>query len=58
METFGAIVLVIFLVIVAALFPTWMLMLFLGNIGVHVGFWGAFPGGIILSSLIGASASD
>jgi hypothetical protein len=37
------------LVAVIASFPaTWLLMLFLGNVGVHVSFWGALPGGILV----------
>ncbi len=42
---------VIFLV---ATFPaTWLLMLFLGNVGVHVSYWGALPLGIIVSVILG-----
>ena len=38
---------VVFLI---ATFPaTWLLMLFLGNVGVHVGYWGALPLGILVS---------
>jgi hypothetical protein len=41
-----------------ATFPaTWLLMLFLGNVGVGVGYWGALPLGILVSALIGAAAS-
>jgi hypothetical protein len=41
-----------------ATFPaTWLLMLFLGNVGVGVGYWGALPIGILVSALIGAAAS-
>jgi len=48
--------LVIFLI---ATFPaTWLLMLFLGNVGVNVSYWGALPLGIVVSALIGASASQ
>jgi hypothetical protein len=40
-------------------FPaTFLLMLFLGNIGKHVGYWGTFPLGILVSVLIGASGSQ
>jgi hypothetical protein len=47
--------LVIFLI---ATFPaTWLLMLFLGNVGVNVSYWGALPLGIVVSALIGAGAS-
>jgi len=46
---------VLFLV---ATFPaTWLLMLFLGNTGVLVGYWGTLPIGILVSALIGAAAS-
>ena len=46
---------VLFLV---ATFPaTWLLMLFLGNVGVDVGYWGTLPLGILVSALIGAAAS-
>ena len=39
-------------------FPaTFLLMLFLGNIGTHVSYWGAFPLGILVSVLIGAAGS-
>ena len=42
-----------------ATFPaTWLLMLFLGNVGVHVSYWGALPLGIVVSALIGAAASQ
>ena len=42
---------VIFLV---ATFPaTWLLMRFLGNVGVHVSYWGALPLGIIVSVILG-----
>ena len=42
-----------------ATFPaTWLLMLFLGNIGTNVSYWGALPLGIVVSMLIGAAASQ
>jgi hypothetical protein len=42
---------VIFLI---ATFPaTWLLMLFLGNLGVAMGYWGALPLGILVSVLLG-----
>jgi len=47
---------VLFLV---ATFPaTWLLMLFLGNVGVHVGYWGTLPVGILISALLGAAGSQ
>ena len=42
-----------------ATFPaTWLLMLFLGNLGVGMSYWGTLPLGILVSVLLaGASAS-
>lgn len=47
-------------VTVVASFPaTWLLMLFLGNVGLtQIGFWGALPLGILVSLLIGAASSS
>ena len=37
-----------------ATFPaTWLLMLFLGNLGANVSYWGALPLGILVSALRG-----
>jgi hypothetical protein len=49
----------ILLAAVIASFPaTWLLMLFLGNIGVtQVGFWGALPGGILLTFFIAGAGA-
>ncbi len=50
--------LVFVVVLLIATFPaTWLLMLFLGNIGVHVGYWGVLPVGILVSALIGGATS-
>jgi hypothetical protein len=47
---------VLFLV---ATFPaTWLLMLFLGNVGVGTGYWGVLPLGIIVSALLAGAASS
>ena len=36
-------------------FPaTWLLMLFFGNIGMALSYWGTFPLGILVSFLLGA----
>ena len=41
-----------------ATFPaTWLLMLFLGNIGTNVSYWGALPIGILVSVLLGGSSA-
>ena len=37
-----------------ATFPaTWLLMLFLGNVGANVSYWGALPLGALVSVLLG-----
>lgn len=47
------------LVFLIATFPaTWLLMLFLGNIGVNISYWATLPLGILVSVLVaGASAN-
>ncbi len=46
------------LVLLVTTFPaTWMLMLFLGNLGLGLSYWGTLPLGILASSLIGGSTS-
>ncbi len=46
---------VVFLV---ATFPaTWLLMLFFGNIGVLLSYWGTLPLGILASALIGGASA-
>ena len=38
-----------------ATFPaTWLLMLFLGNLGTGLSYWGALPLGILVSALLGS----
>lgn len=37
-------------------FPaTWLLMLFLGNVGLDISYWGTLPLGALVSVLIGGS---
>ncbi|HEX5614894.1 MAG TPA: hypothetical protein VFZ83_07025 [Acidimicrobiia bacterium] len=43
--------------IVFSLPATWLLMLFLGNIGVATSFWGALPGGILLTFFTAGSGA-
>ena len=41
-------------VLLVATFPaTWLLMLFLGNLGVGMSYWGTLPLGILASALLG-----
>jgi hypothetical protein len=48
----GFLALLIVVVVVGSFPATWLLMLFLGNVGVNVGFWGALPAGILLTFFI------
>jgi hypothetical protein len=51
-------VLVFAVVFLLATFPaTWLLMLFLGNIGTHVSYWGVLPLGILVSALLGGASA-
>ena len=44
---------VLFAVVVLGSFPaTWLLMLFLGNVGVNVSFWGALSAGILVTFFV------
>ncbi len=44
--------------LLVATFPaTWLLMLFLGNIGVNLSYWGTLPLGILVSALLGGSGA-
>jgi hypothetical protein len=53
-----ALIIVAVVTVVASFPATWLLMLFLGNVGLtEVGFWGVLPLGILVSLLIGAAAS-
>ena len=40
-------------------FPaTWLAMLFLGNLGLGLSYWGALPLGILIAAIIGASGHN
>ena len=40
-------------------FPaTWLLMLFMGNLGLGMSYWGTLPLGILVAALIGASGHN
>ena len=47
-------ILAFIVVFLLATFPaTWLLMLFFGNIGMGLDYWGTFPLGILVSVLLG-----
>ncbi len=48
-------ILVYFLI---ATFPaTWLLMLFIGNLGIELSYWGTLPLGILVSALLAGSSA-
>ena len=51
--------LLLFFVFLIVTFPvTWLLMLFLGNIGAGLSYWGTLPLGTVVSLVIGATSSS
>lgn len=51
--------LLLFFIFLIVTFPvTWLLMLFLGNIGGGLSYWGTLPLGTVVSLLIGATSSS
>ena len=45
-------------ILLVATFPaTWLLMLFLGNVGLDLSYWGTLPLGVLVSALIGGVTS-
>ena len=45
------------IVFLFATFPaTWLLMLFLGNVGLQLSYWGTLPLGILVSSLLAGAS--
>jgi hypothetical protein len=47
-------ILVFVVVFLVATFPaTWLLMLFFGNVGTQLSYWGTLPIGILVSALLG-----
>jgi hypothetical protein len=50
--------LTLLIVFLLATFPaTWLLMLFLGNVGLGLGYWGTLPLGILVSVLLGSASA-
>jgi hypothetical protein len=51
--------LLLFFVFLIVTFPvTWLLMLFLGNVGTGLSYWGTLPLGTVVSLVIGATSSS
>ena len=46
------------IILLVSTFPaTWLMMLFLGNLGLGLSYWGTLPLGILISALIGGVSS-
>lgn len=54
----GALIVGVVLFVIFSFPATWLLMLFFGNLGLGLSFWGALPLGMLVSSLIGAAGSQ
>jgi len=54
---FKALIVAILIFLIATFPATWLLMLFLGNIGVNTSYWGTFPLGILVSALLAGASS-
>lgn len=51
-------ILIFIVVFLVATFPaTWLMMLFLGNVGIYVSYWGTLPLGILVSALLGGASA-
>jgi hypothetical protein len=51
--------LLLLLVLLVATFPaTWLLMLFFGNLGMGLSYWGTLPLGILVSALLSGAGSS
>ncbi len=55
-SAFGLVFVLIVLLVVT--FPsTWLLMLWFGNIGLLLSYWGTLPLGVLVSALLGGASS-
>ena len=51
--------LLLILVLLIATFPaTWLLMLFFGNLGMGLSYWGTLPLGVLASALLAGGSSN
>ena len=51
--------LLLLVVLLVATFPaTWLLMLFFGNLGMGLSYWGTLPLGVLASALLAGSGSS
>jgi len=52
---FKALIVLVVIFFIATFPATWLLMLFLGNVGLNVSYWGSLPLGILVSVLLSAA---
>ena len=53
----AGLLLIVIIGLIATFPATWLLMLFLGNVGIHVSYWGTLPLGVLVSVLISGATS-
>ena len=54
---FKALIALIVIFFIATFPATWLLMLFLGNLGLGLSYWGTLPLGILVSVLLGGATA-
>ena len=54
---FKALIVAFFVFLIATFPATWLLMLFLGNVGVNTSYWGTLPLGVLVSVLLAGASS-
>ena len=52
---FKALISLVVIFFIATFPATWLLMLFLGNVGLNLSYWGSLPLGILVSVLLSAA---
>jgi hypothetical protein len=52
---FKALIALVLIFLIATFPATWLLMLFLGNAGINLSYWGTLPLGILVSVLLSAA---
>jgi hypothetical protein len=57
-DTMKALIFGIIFFLIATFPATWLLMLFLGNVGVNLSYWGTLPLGILVSIVLSGAASS
>jgi hypothetical protein len=58
LASLASLLLLLFIFLIVTFPVTWLLMLFLGNVGTGLSYWGTLPLGTVVSLLIGATSSS